>query len=189
MPKNFTPFQWAAQLKSEEVTRRQQLLKRELAKIKGVEFKYHAMDLSYVEAVFARGDRRLADALVDLAVAELHVARAEGDVLIHGLLKQLVLRILEHEADLPFDVAAAYLVGVYVLPADKHSARCRLKQGVEVLGKGRFAASGVPDDADKLPMRYAYVYIFYRNSAKRGALAVYMAQALHGYISHFLSSL
>ena len=63
VPKNFTPFQWAAQLKSEEVTRRQQLLKRELAKIKGVEFKYHAMDLSYVEAVFARGDRRLADAL------------------------------------------------------------------------------------------------------------------------------
>ena len=95
--------------------------------------------------------------VVDLAVAELHVARAEGDVLIHGLLKQLVLRILEHEADLPFDVAAAYLVGVYVLPADKHSARCRLKQGVEVLGKGRFAASGVPDDADKPPMRYAYV--------------------------------
>ena len=36
---------------------------RDRAKIKGVEFKYHAMDLSYVEAVFARGDRRLADAL------------------------------------------------------------------------------------------------------------------------------
>ena len=86
-------------------------------------------------------------------------------------------------------VAAAYLVGVYVLPADEHSARCRLKQGVEVLGKGRFAASGVPDDADKLPVRNAYIYIFYRNSAKRGALAIYMAQALHGNISHFLSSL
>ena len=63
VPKNFTPFQWAAQLGNGEVVRRQQLLKRELSKIKGVEFKYHAMDLSYIEAVFARGDRRLADVL------------------------------------------------------------------------------------------------------------------------------
>ena len=63
VPKNFTPFQWAAQLGRDEVVRRQQLLRHELSKIKGVEFKYHAMDVSYVEAVFARGDRRLADAL------------------------------------------------------------------------------------------------------------------------------
>ena len=63
VPKNFTPFQWAAQLRGEEVARRQQLLKHELGKIKGVDFKYHAVDLSYIEAVFARGDRRLADVL------------------------------------------------------------------------------------------------------------------------------
>ena len=63
VPKNFTPFQWAAQLGNGEVVRRQQLLKRELSKINGVEFKYHALDLSYIEAVFARGDRRLADVL------------------------------------------------------------------------------------------------------------------------------
>ena len=63
VPKNFTPFQWAAQLGNDEVVRRQRLLKQELSKVKGVEFKYHAMDLSYIEAVFARGDRRLADVL------------------------------------------------------------------------------------------------------------------------------
>ena len=63
VPKNFTPFQWAAQATGEEIVRRQQLLRRELARIKGVDFKYHAMDLSYIEAVFARGDRRLADVL------------------------------------------------------------------------------------------------------------------------------
>ena len=63
VPKNFTPFQWAAQLRGGEVARRQQLLKHELARIKGVDFKYHAVDLSYIEAVFARGDRRLADVL------------------------------------------------------------------------------------------------------------------------------
>ncbi len=63
VPKNFTPFQWSAQLDSETVIRRQNMLKEALRKIKGVDFKYHAPDLSYIEAVFARGDRRLADAL------------------------------------------------------------------------------------------------------------------------------
>jgi len=63
VPKNFTPFQWSGQLDSETVIRRQQMLKEALRKVKGVEFKYHAHDLSYIEAVFARGDRRLADVM------------------------------------------------------------------------------------------------------------------------------
>ena len=63
VPKNFTPFQWAAQVENTEVIRRQQLLRQALSRIKGVEFKYHAMDLSFIEAVFARGDRRLGEVL------------------------------------------------------------------------------------------------------------------------------
>lgn len=63
VPKNDTPFQWAPQLDYETVVHRQQLLRQALSKVKGVDFKYHAPDLSYIEAVFARGDRRLADAM------------------------------------------------------------------------------------------------------------------------------
>lgn len=63
VPKNDTPFQWAPQLDYETVVHRQQMLKQALQKVKGVDFKYHAPDLSYIEAVFARGDRRLASAL------------------------------------------------------------------------------------------------------------------------------
>ena len=63
VPKNFTPFQWCGQLDSETVIRRQMLLRDELRTVKGVDFKYHAPDLSYIEAVFARGGRKLADAL------------------------------------------------------------------------------------------------------------------------------
>ena len=63
VPKNDTPFQWAPQLDYEIVVHRQQLLRQALSKVKGVDFKYHAPDLSYIEAVFARGDRRLADAM------------------------------------------------------------------------------------------------------------------------------
>ena len=59
VPKNFTPFQWCAQLDMQQVVRRQMLLRDELRKIKGVDFKYHDPAISYLEAVFARGDRRL----------------------------------------------------------------------------------------------------------------------------------
>lgn len=63
VPKNDTPFQWAPQLDYETVVRRQQLLRQALGRLKGVDFKYHAPDISYIEAVFARGDRRLGEAL------------------------------------------------------------------------------------------------------------------------------
>ena len=63
VPKNDTPFQWAPQLDYGTVVHRQQLLRQALSRIKGVDFKYHAPDISFIEAVFARGDRRLADVL------------------------------------------------------------------------------------------------------------------------------
>lgn len=63
VPKNDTPFQWSPQLNYDEVVRRQQLLRQALSRLKGVDFKYHAPDISYIEAVFARGDRRMGEAL------------------------------------------------------------------------------------------------------------------------------
>ncbi len=63
VPKPFTPFQWQPQVKAEDVERRQKLIRTELAKLKGVDFKYHEMSLSFLEAVFALGDRRLSKVL------------------------------------------------------------------------------------------------------------------------------
>lgn len=63
VPKPFTPFQWAAQDTMERVIEKQQRLKAALSKIKGVDFKYHAPQLSFLEATFARGDRRMAQVL------------------------------------------------------------------------------------------------------------------------------
>ncbi len=63
VPKPITPFQWCGQLDQATVIERQQRLKRALSAIKGVDFKYHAPDVSFIEAVFARGDRRLGAAL------------------------------------------------------------------------------------------------------------------------------
>jgi radical SAM family uncharacterized protein/radical SAM-linked protein len=61
-PKPHTPFQWAAQLDLAETQARQALLRSELGR-RGIEFRWHDSHLSWLEGVFARGDRRLADVI------------------------------------------------------------------------------------------------------------------------------
>ena len=68
VPKPHTPFQWEPQLKMAEVKSRQQFLREQLRKIKGVQFTWPAAEMSFLEAVFSRGDRRLA-AVLEKAVA------------------------------------------------------------------------------------------------------------------------
>lgn len=60
VPKPFTPFQWAAQDTRQSFVEKHNYLSREL-RIKGVQFNYHDSPVSYLEAVIARGDRRVAD--------------------------------------------------------------------------------------------------------------------------------
>ena len=62
VPKPHTPFQWEPQITPEEYTRRQRLLKDSMYS-KSVEYNWHAPDLSRLEAVLARGDRRLGPVL------------------------------------------------------------------------------------------------------------------------------
>ena len=58
VPKPFTPFQWEQQITPQEYLRRCKLLKEHFYS-KSIEYDYHSPDLSCLEAVFARGDRRL----------------------------------------------------------------------------------------------------------------------------------
>ena len=58
VPKPHTPFQWEKQITPEEYMRRARLLKSHFYS-KSIEYNYHEPDLSRLEAVFARGDRRL----------------------------------------------------------------------------------------------------------------------------------
>lgn len=58
VPKPHTPFQWVAQMSLSEVARRHFIL-RETLRIKGVTFRWHDREMSYVEGLLARGDRRL----------------------------------------------------------------------------------------------------------------------------------
>jgi radical SAM family uncharacterized protein len=63
VPKAHTPFQWEPQLELPEVRRRQEFLRQHLRKLRGVDFTWHEAEMSFLEAVFARGDRLLASVL------------------------------------------------------------------------------------------------------------------------------
>lgn len=63
VPKAFTPFQWEAQDSIENVSQKQMLLKDKV-RSKQITYNYHENKLSFLEAVFARGDRRLGKALI-----------------------------------------------------------------------------------------------------------------------------
>lgn len=63
VPKPHTPFQWFGQNSRAELVEKQQYLAK-LLKIRGVEFSWHDPSTSFLEAVFARGDRRLGKTLL-----------------------------------------------------------------------------------------------------------------------------
>ncbi len=62
VPKPHTPFQWEAQIGLDETLRRQELIRRGLARIapaRRLNFKWHDSRVSLLEGVFSRGDRSL----------------------------------------------------------------------------------------------------------------------------------
>lgn len=62
VPKPFTPFQWVAQDRTQMLRDKQKHLKSSI-KSKMITYNYHDSYTSYMEAVFARGDRRLCKVL------------------------------------------------------------------------------------------------------------------------------
>ncbi|MCD7975296.1 MAG: TIGR03960 family B12-binding radical SAM protein [Phascolarctobacterium sp.] len=63
VPKPYTAFQWVGQ-DDIKILRHKQFLLKDALKIKNVTFQYHDAKTSVIEAVFARGDRRLGKALL-----------------------------------------------------------------------------------------------------------------------------
>ena len=75
VPKPHTAFQWEAQITREEYQRRVDLLRDALKRDKSITYNWHDPETSYLEAVFSRGDRRLADVL---EYAWLHGAKMDS---------------------------------------------------------------------------------------------------------------
>ncbi|WP_373499982.1 TIGR03960 family B12-binding radical SAM protein [Desulfococcus sp.] len=64
IPKSHTPFQWCRQLSIAESREKIETLKERL-RLPGVQVKWQDPEVSFLEGVFARGDRRLAPLLVE----------------------------------------------------------------------------------------------------------------------------
>ncbi len=62
VPKPFTPFQWEAQNTMDELISKQNHLLSSV-KTKKISVSYHKVNISFLEGVFARGDRRLSDVI------------------------------------------------------------------------------------------------------------------------------
>jgi radical SAM superfamily enzyme YgiQ (UPF0313 family) len=62
VPKAHTPFQWEGQVPSDEILRRQEVLRSAMPR-KGVDLSWHDAEVSFLEGVIARGGREVADAI------------------------------------------------------------------------------------------------------------------------------
>ena len=63
VPKPHTAFQWEAQITMEEYQRRVKLLRDARCGAGPSRYNWHDPETSFLEAVFSRGDRRLADVI------------------------------------------------------------------------------------------------------------------------------
>lgn len=63
VPKPFTPFQWEPQNRMDELIRKQKFLKDNITS-KHISYNWHQSDVSFLEAVFAKGDRRMSEVLI-----------------------------------------------------------------------------------------------------------------------------
>jgi radical SAM family uncharacterized protein len=59
VPKPHTPFQWAGLAPLDDIRRKQELMRRELGRTKGIIFDWNEPEESLMEAFLSRGDRRL----------------------------------------------------------------------------------------------------------------------------------
>ena len=66
IPKPHTPFQWEAKISREEYLRRVHLLSDALKSARAITYNWHDSDTSVIEAVLARGDRRLSDVIEEV---------------------------------------------------------------------------------------------------------------------------
>ncbi len=67
VPKPFTPFQWAQMCKEDEYLRRAKIVNdavKDQLNRKSIKYNWHEADVTVLEGVFARGDRKLASVIV-----------------------------------------------------------------------------------------------------------------------------
>ena len=112
VPKPHTPFQWEAQIPLAEMKRRIKLLLDAVKPEKRIKLRWHEAEMSFLEGIFSRGDRRLARVVEsayrkgDLFTAWMDQFRLEPwleAMREHGLTPEEFTGALDLEAPLPWE--------------------------------------------------------------------------------------
>ena len=127
------------------------------------------------------------DAAVYFGFVQAHIFRAKGDVLVAGLLKQLVFRVLEHKAGEEAEIPDLFRVCPQIAAVNVNFAAGGLIQAVHVGDKGAFAGAGSPDDAHKIALFYGKAYVVQRGHCGGQAGVIDIAQMFYlNDICHFV---
>lgn len=113
IPKPFTPFQWMPMAPAADIDAKYKYLQEALRREKGIEALLEPARESYIQAILARGDRRLSDALLtacDLG-GNKHFKKA---MKIHGLSEAFYLSGRPEHAPLPWNHLSMGLKEVYL---------------------------------------------------------------------------
>jgi hypothetical protein len=120
VPKAHTPFQWEAMTDVATFERRQKFIQRSLGR-HDVAVRADSPQWAAVQAVLARGDRRLAAVLLDMD--RLSIAAFDRALANHGLGKRDFLDAREPGAPQPWDIVESGVSGGYFLYEQRHAQR------------------------------------------------------------------
>lgn len=138
VPKPVTPFQWAAMAETAELKARLALLERELRRVPNVRLHADVPRWAYIQALLARGDRRVGELLLRVHAAGGNWRRALRQSVLNA--DWFVLRERPAEEILPWDfidhpVSRDYLRQEYERAlAGRAGPDCRPGAGCEVCG-------------------------------------------------------
>lgn len=120
VPKAHTPFQWEAMTDSATFERRQKFIQRSLSR-HDIAVRADSPQWATVQAVLARGDRRLAPVL--LAMEQLSVAAFERALAAHGLSQQEFIGARQPGAPQPWDIVESGVSSSFYLFEQRHARR------------------------------------------------------------------
>lgn len=144
VPKPHTPFQWRSQDSIEELERKQELLRKSI-KDKRIDLSWHNAKTSRLEAILARGDRRLGKALLlawesgckmdawqehfdyDKWISAIHEAELESDFYVN--------RLREYSEILPWDHINSGIDKNFLIREDKCASAMQTTDDCRVSGK------------------------------------------------------
>lgn len=120
VPKAHTPFQWEAMTDRATFERRQKFIQRSLSR-HDIAVRADSPQWATVQAVLARGDRRLAPVL--LAMEQLSVAAFERALAAHGLSQQEFIGARQPGAPQPWDIVESGVSSSFYLFEQRHARR------------------------------------------------------------------